>query len=192
MISLLAFLAREGLGHADRLDDLLELALDLRFGSCTRSGGSRRARTSCWVIVEAPRLEPRSESSPAETMATGSKPAFSQNVLSSMAVVASSRIGGISSKVTTSRLNWPNRASSDLAGAVVEDRFLGQLVLRQLVRVLEAGRQRAKGHDHGQGRDDPDAGEEREHDEGQPAERGAAPHRSAAPLRVAIGYPVES
>jgi hypothetical protein len=63
-------------------------------------------------MVDAPRLEPRSESSPAARMPTGSKPAFSQNVLSSIAVVASSRIGGISSKVTTSRLKSPNRASS--------------------------------------------------------------------------------
>ena len=67
---------------------------------------------SCWVTVEAPRPRPRRESRPAEKMATGSKPAFSQNVLSSMAVVASSRIGGISSNSTTSRLNSPKRASS--------------------------------------------------------------------------------
>ncbi len=67
----------------------------VRFGSWTRSGSSSRARTSCCVIVEAPRLDPRIESIPAEMIAVGSKPAFSQNVLSSTAVVASTRTGGI-------------------------------------------------------------------------------------------------
>ncbi len=66
------------------------------------------------MIVDAPRLLPRSESSVAEMIATGSKPAFSQNVLSSTAVVASMTIGGISSNVTTSRFASPNRASSIL------------------------------------------------------------------------------
>jgi hypothetical protein len=45
-------------------------------------------------------------------MPTGSNPAFSQKVLSSMAVVASRRIGGMSSNATMSRLYSPNRASS--------------------------------------------------------------------------------
>ena len=47
-------------------------------------------------------------------MATGSNPAFSQKVLSSTAVVASMRIGGISANWTTSRLASPKRASSIL------------------------------------------------------------------------------
>jgi hypothetical protein len=50
------------------------------------------------VIVEAPRALPRRESSVADRMPTGSKPAFSQNVLSSTAVVASSRTFGIWSR----------------------------------------------------------------------------------------------
>ncbi len=114
MISLLALLAGECLGHPDRLDDLLELALDRPVRVLDEVVGQERCRTSCWVIVEAPRLLPRSESRPAEMIATGSKPALSQNVLSSIAVVASSRIGGISSNVTTSRRASPNRASSVL------------------------------------------------------------------------------
>ena len=76
------------------------------------SSVSSRWRTSCWVIVEAPRGLPRMASMPATTMPTGSKPEFSQNVLSSIAVVASTSTGGTSSNVTTSRLNSPNRASS--------------------------------------------------------------------------------
>ena len=75
---------------------------------------SSRWRTSCWVIVEAPRGAPRRESMPAATMPIVSKPALSQNEPSSTAVVASTSTGGIWSKVTTSRLNSPNRASSTL------------------------------------------------------------------------------
>ena len=63
-------------------------------------------------MVEAPRLLPRRLSMPAEMMASGSKPAFSQNVLSSTAVWASMTIGGMSAKATTSRFSPPNRASS--------------------------------------------------------------------------------
>ena len=47
-------------------------------------------------------------------MASGSKPALSQNVLSSTAVWASMTIGGMSAKATTSRFSPPNRASSTL------------------------------------------------------------------------------
>ena len=99
-----------------RIDWMISLSLRsaVRCGSWTRAGSSRRARTSCWVMVEAPRASPRSEPSAADTMATGSKPAFSQKVLSSTAVVASSSTFGIWSKVTTSRLASPNRASSIL------------------------------------------------------------------------------
>ena len=75
------------------------------------SSVSSRWRTSCWVIVDAPRALPRMASRPAAMMPTGSNPEFSQNERSSTAVVASTRTGGISSKVTTSRLNSPNRAS---------------------------------------------------------------------------------
>ncbi len=96
------------------MDWMISLSLRsiVRSGSWTSSSSRSRLRTSCWVIVEAPRLLPRRESTAAEMMATGSKPAFSQNVLSSTAVVASSRIGGICSNVTTSRWLSPNRASS--------------------------------------------------------------------------------
>jgi len=76
------------------------------------SGGSNRARTSCWVIVEAPRGRPDSVSRPADTMPIGSKPALIQKSLSSIAVVASIISPGICSNVTTSRRNEPSLASS--------------------------------------------------------------------------------
>ncbi len=99
-----------------RIDWMISLSLRsaVLCGSWTRAGSRRRWRTSCWVMVDAPRLLPRSESSAAEKIATGSKPALSQNVLSSTAVVASRRTLGISSKVTVSRFASPNLASSIL------------------------------------------------------------------------------
>ena len=81
----------------------LNLRSSWRLGSWTSSSSSSRWRTSCWVIVDAPRLRPRRLSIPAETIASGSKPLLSQNVLSSTAVWASMTIGGISSNVATSR-----------------------------------------------------------------------------------------
>ena len=65
---------------------------------------------------------------------TGSNPLFSQNVRSSMAVVASARIGGTSANETTRRLNSPKRASStvpvrsyttDCSGSSMRSRTLG-------------------------------------------------------------------
>ena len=118
--------ASPGKAWVRRIDWMISLSLRsaVRFGSWTSSGSRRRARTSCWVIVEAPRLLPRSQSSAAETIATGSKPALSQKVLSSTAVVASTRTVGISSKVTTSRCDVAEPRQLDLARPVVDDRLL--------------------------------------------------------------------
>jgi hypothetical protein len=77
-------------------------------------GGRRRARTSCWVIVEPPRGLPLRVSSVAEMKPPTSKPGFDQKSLSSIAVVASSISGGIWSKVTMVRLNSPRLASLTL------------------------------------------------------------------------------
>ena len=76
--------------------------------------GRSRARTSCWVIVDAPRARPRTVSYAADMIAIGSKPAFCQYVLSSMLVVASMSIAGRSLYSTTVRFCWPKRASSTL------------------------------------------------------------------------------
>ncbi len=96
-----------------RIDWMISLALrsNVRCGSWTRSWGSSRWRTSCWVIVDAPRARPVIESSAAEKMPSGSNPALVQNVWSSTAVVASMRVGEIWLNATTSRLTVPNVAS---------------------------------------------------------------------------------
>ncbi len=82
--------------------------------SSNAAAGRRRLRTSCWVIVDAPRGRPETVSSPALTMPAGSKPGLIQKSLSSIAVVASSISPGIWSKVTSSRRSVPRRASSTL------------------------------------------------------------------------------
>ncbi len=80
----------------------------------TYASGSSRSRTSCWVMVEPPRGLPSSVSMAAETNPTGSKPGFSQNVLSSMDVVASMSSGGMSAYLTSSRRSVPKTARSTL------------------------------------------------------------------------------
>ncbi len=99
-----------------RIDWMISLTLRLAESSVTAevSVVSSRCRTSCWVMVEAPRGRPRIASMPAATMPTGSKPALSQKLESSIAVVASTSTGGMSLNSTTLRLNSPNRASSTL------------------------------------------------------------------------------
>ena len=82
------------------------------FGSATSAGSSRRARTSCWVMVEAPRWVPVRVSRTAARMPSGSKPLLVQKVLSSIVVVASMTMPGTWSNWTTSRCWLPNRASS--------------------------------------------------------------------------------
>ena len=167
-----------------RIDWMISLSLRsaVRVGSWTSSGSSRRWRTSCWVIVEAPRASPRSEPSPAETIATGSKPAFSQKVLSSTAVVASSRTFGISSKVTTSRFALAETRELDLARAVVDDRLLGVDIVREGRGVIEALRQGDIGADRRQREDGADAGEEEEGDDRDVADgrRSGASSRSGS------------
>ena len=165
-----------------RIDSMISLSLRsaVRCGSWTRAGSSSVLRTSCWVIVEAPRLSPRNEPIAAETMATGSNPALSQKVLSSTAVVASSRTLGISSNWTTSRLASPKRASSILPGAVVDDRLLREDVGRQLRRRGEVRVDRVEHGDRGERRDGAEAGQEDEDDDGDPADRGRAGARGGS------------
>ena len=83
-------------------------------GRSAAGAGRRRVRTSCIVTVEAPRWRPSKLSTAADTIPNGSNPGLSQNVLSSIAVVASTSSGGISSKVTRSRRSVPNVASRTL------------------------------------------------------------------------------
>ena len=105
-----------GYASVSRIDWTISLIFrsKVRPGSSTRAGSRSRWRTSCWVMVDAPRLLPRRLSTPAAMIASGSKPELSQNVLSSTAVWASMTIGGMSLNSTTSRFSPPNRASSIL------------------------------------------------------------------------------
>ncbi len=106
--------ASPGKAWVTRIDWMISLSLRLAvtWVSAVPSSLRSRWRTSCWVMVDAPRVRPRTASRPADMIPTGSKPEFSQKVRSSTAVVASTRTGGIWSKATTSRLNSPKRASS--------------------------------------------------------------------------------
>ena len=99
-----------------RIDWMISRILRSYFEPANALSGSRRFRTSCWVIVEAPRSRPPvTVSMAAETMPTGSKPALLQKVLSSIDVVASTSAGESWAKSSmTWRWTWPNRASSTL------------------------------------------------------------------------------
>ena len=107
----LAVVARVGLREADRLDDLLDLALVDRCPSNAACGRSR-ARTSCWVMVEPPRSLPlmRVEGGGGEPERVEARVLPEGLVLDR--VVASMSSGGICSNVTTSRRSSPSRASS--------------------------------------------------------------------------------
>ena len=91
---------------------------------------------------------------PAATMPIGSKPAFSQKLASSIAVVASMRTGGMSLNSTTSRLNSPNRASStlcsrshtiDCSGSTMVSSFCGRR--EALAQLAVGGDGDARAHD---------------------------------------------
>ena len=119
------------------------------------------------MIVEPPRSLPLMVSMAAATKPAGSKPEFSQNVLSSIDVVASIRAGGMSSNVTTSRRSSPSRASWTLPDAVVHGRLLGEAeVVEGLLGVLEIAREvRVGGHRCG-GAGDAEQGDDGEQDQG--------------------------
>ena len=147
-----------GYASVRRIDWMISLSFrsTWRFGSWTSSGSRRRWRTSCWVIVEAPRLLPRRLSIPAAMIATGSKPALSQNVLSSTATWASTTIGGMSFERDDLALLAAEPGELDPV-AVEDHRLLAELqVLEELRRrreVLGVARE---------GGDDPDGPEDRE------------------------------
>ena len=116
----------------------LSLRSAVRCGSWTSVGSSRRARTSCWVIVEAPRLLPRSESSAAETIADR----VEAGVLPEGLVLDRGRrveqdLGDLVEGDDLA-LGVAEAGQLDLAGPVVDDRLLGQGVVGQLRRVVEA------------------------------------------------------
>jgi hypothetical protein len=89
------------------------------------SVGSRRARTSCWVMVEAPRSPAPLALSPPPR---GSPPRHNRCSAESPVLGRCGRVedeGGTSAKVTTRRSSrW--KCQLDLARPVVEDRRLGE------------------------------------------------------------------
>ena len=103
-----------GKAWVSRIDWMISRALRSYVEPSNAAGGSRRARTSCWVMVDAPRGLPETVSRPAETMPAGSKPGLLQKSLSSIEVVASMISPGSSLYVTSSRFRSPRRASSTL------------------------------------------------------------------------------
>ena len=151
MICLLARLARERLGEAGRLDDLLGLAqVAVRAGRDDVLGqepgadellGDRRGAALALARRRSRRRPP--------TIAAGSKPSFAQNVRSSAVVVASRTSFGTSSNVDDAPLLALEPPELDLAGAVVDDRRLGE---RQLVEVDGIGQVLRQGADRGDGR----------------------------------------
>ena len=149
--------SRPGYASVTRIDWMISRSFRVAERSVTAAplSVSRRWRTSCWVMVDAPRGWPRSESMPAATMPTVSKPALSQNEPSSTAVVASTSTGGISSNVTTCRLNSPKRARTTLCEPVVHHGLLGQLDLLERGRLRKAVAHRRVGGERGPRADDP-------------------------------------
>ena len=114
-----------------RIDWMISLSLrsTVRSGSWTRSSSSSRARTSCWVIVEAPRLSPRIESMPgrddAERIEAGVLP--EGLVLDGRRGVEDDRRDLLERHDLALAVAEPGQL--DLAGPVVDDRLLGQDVL---------------------------------------------------------------
>ena len=91
------------------------------------------------MIVDAPRSLPLAVSIAAETMPTGSNPAFSQKVLSSTAVVASISHGRDLVVFDDIALDLAEAGELDLAGPIEDLGLLGEVdVLEQIARVLEA------------------------------------------------------
>jgi hypothetical protein len=119
------------------------------------------------VTVDAPRPRPRSESRPADKIATGSKPAFSQNVLSSIAVVASSR-----QLVEADDLALELAEPGELGAlAVVDDRLLGELVVLHRGDRVEVRGKCGIDADRCERADRADSGEKQEEDDPEPAGR---------------------
>ena len=109
------------------------------------SSGRSRARTSCWVIVEAPRsLTPEAFSATAEISAAGSMPALSQNERSSAVVVASRTRVGISAYGDDAPALVLEPPELHLVIAVVDDRRLREGQLAEIAGVRQVGRQHAQ------------------------------------------------
>ena len=152
----------------------LSLRSIVRSGSWTSSSSSSRARTSCWVIVEAPRLfaadrvEARGDD--ADRIEPGVLP--EGLVLDGRRGVEDDRRDLVEGDDLA--LVVAEAGQLDLAGAVVDDRLLGQDVLGQLRGRSEVRGERVVDPDGGHGADDTDAGQEHEHDDRDRRDDGSA------------------
>ena len=166
MIGLLAVFLRELLGHPDRLDDLLELALDRPVlvldellveepGADQLLGDGRGAATVTAQRVQTGRDDPH-------RVETGVLP--EGLVLDGGRGVDDDRRDVI--EVDDLPLEVPESRELGLPGAVIDDRLLGQDVLGQLRGLIQTRCQRGVGPDGGEGADDADAGKEQEDDDG--------------------------
>ena len=155
-----------------RIDWMISLSLRsaVRWGSWTRAGSSRRWRTSCWVMVDAPRLLPRSE------FQRGRRDRHRVEagvVPEGLVLDRGGRVEQDLGDLVEGHglpLRVAEASQLDLAGAVVDDRFLGQGVGGQLRGWLEALGQRHVEADRRDGRDGPEAGQEHEGDDRDPAD----------------------
>ena len=129
-----------GKAWVSRIDWMISRALRSYVEPSNAAGGSRRARTSCWVIVDAPRGLPETVSSPAETMPAGSKPGLLQKSLSS---IDGRRVDDLARQLVVRdelALQVAEAGELDLAGPVVDDRLLFEVdVVERFDRVGKAG-----------------------------------------------------
>ena len=169
-----------------RMDWMISLTLRLAESSVTAEPSSvrRRWRTSCWVIVEAPRARPRIASTPAPTMPTGSKPALSQKLASSIGGRRVDEDGReLARTSTTSRLNSPNRASSALCSRSQMIDRSGSSIRSSMRRVGEALGELGV---PGDGDARPDDAEDEERGEQHEAHAGGGADARAAPGRARV------
>ena len=127
-----------------RIDWMISLSLrsTVRCGSWTSAGSSRRARTSCWVIVDAPRLSPRIELEAGrqdrDRIEAGVVP--ERLVLDRRRRVEQDRRDLVEGHDLA--LGLAEAGQLDLAGPVVDDRLFGQRRSRS-ASTVNRGRTRA-------------------------------------------------
>ncbi len=169
---LLAGLAREGLGHPDRLDDLLELALGRpvrvldellveQSGADQLLGDGRRA-----AGVAAQRAERRRDDG--DRVEAGVLP---EGLVLDRGRRVEQDLGDLV-ELDDLAPGITEAGQLDRAGAVVDDRLLGEDVVGQDLRVVQAVRQRGVQADGSDRRDRPEPGEEPEDDDREPAHGG--------------------
>ena len=177
--------ASPGYAWVSRIDWMISRALRSYVLPSNAAAGRSRARTSCWVMVEAPRGLPATVSSPAETMPAGSKPALHPEIL---VLDGGRRVEDLARQLVECdelALQVAEARQLDLAGPVVDDRLLFERDVGErrdrvgeTLRVIVVG---AHGHDRAAG-DEKAAGREEddEEDEEDPTDDRAGPSLRSA------------